>query len=133
LVALTIVLVLLWPRSSPAPTAPITLEPLPAEPSVPTTTATTEVYVHAAGAVVRPGVYRLPSTARVADVIEAAGGLSPDADADRLNLAATLQDGARVYVPRVGESEPPPIAPGGGGAAGSPPAASSGSTGDGLV
>lgn len=77
------------------------------------TAATTEVVVHAAGAVTRPGLYRFPAEARVADVIDAAGGLAADADGDRLNLAAPLADGLRVYVPRVGEAVVPPVVTGG--------------------
>ena len=53
-----------------------------------------------------PGVYRVPADARVIDVIDAAGGLAPGADADRLALAAKVSDGERVYVPRVGEALP---------------------------
>lgn len=67
--------------------------------------------VHAAGAVNRPGVYALADGARVADVVTAAGGLAADADMDRLNLAARVVDGERVYVPRKGEEAPPtPVA-----------------------
>jgi competence protein ComEA len=62
--------------------------------------------VQAAGAVLSPGVYRVPADARVIDVIDAAGGLAPGADADRLALAAKVSDGERVYVPRVGEAVP---------------------------
>jgi competence protein ComEA len=72
-------------------------------------TSTATVYAHAAGAVVRPGVYRLDGGARVADLIAAAGGMAADADADRLNLAAVLTDGVRVYVPRYGELELPVV------------------------
>jgi competence protein ComEA len=62
--------------------------------------------VQAAGAVLSPGVYRVPADARVIDVIDAAGGLAPGADADRLALAAKVSDGVRIYVPRVGEALP---------------------------
>lgn len=68
------------------------------------------IVVQAAGAVVQPGVYRLPPDARVDDLIRAAGGLVADADADRVNLAARLTDGVRVYVPRIGEVVPPDLA-----------------------
>ncbi|MDZ7731754.1 MAG: ComEA family DNA-binding protein [Acidimicrobiia bacterium] len=37
------------------------------------------------------------------------GGLAPGADADRVNLAAELVDGGRVWVPRVGEEHPPAV------------------------
>jgi competence protein ComEA len=73
---------------------------------------TTELVVHAAGAVVVPGVHRLPGGSRVQDVLAAAGGPTPDADLDRVNLAAPVVDGERVWIPRMGE-EAPPLAPGG--------------------
>ncbi len=82
------------------------------------TTEPPEVVVHAAGAVRTPGVYPLPGGARVDDLVDAAGGLAPDADAARLNLAAPLADGARVYVPRVGEAELPEVVDADGGTAG---------------
>ena len=81
----------------------------PAAPAV-TTTSVPEVVVHVAGAVTRPGLYRLPSGSRVADGIDAAGGPRPRADLDRLNLAARLVDGQRVAVSRRGEP-PLPAAP----------------------
>jgi competence protein ComEA len=75
--------------------------------------------VHAAGAVHAPGLYRLPSGARVDDLVSAAGGLVADADGDRINLAAPLADGERVYVPRVGETVPSAEGPDGGSTASS--------------
>lgn len=73
-----------------------------------TTAVAEEVVIDVAGAVVRPGVHHLPAGTRVIDAIDAAGGLGPSADTARLNLAARLQDGQRVYVPVVGE-DPPPV------------------------
>jgi competence protein ComEA len=67
------------------------------------------VVVHVAGAVARPGVVELTAGSRVIDAVEAAGGGLPDADLDRLNLAAKVVDGERVLVQRVGE--PPESAP----------------------
>jgi competence protein ComEA len=64
------------------------------------------VVIHVAGAVGRPGLVTLPTSARVADAITAAGGPASDADLDVLNLAAPVADGSRVYVPRRGEAVP---------------------------
>jgi len=66
-----------------------------------------EVVVHVAGAVVSPGVYRLSDGARTIDAISAAGGARGDADVARVNLAARLSDGLRVYVPMIGETAAP--------------------------
>ena len=70
------------------------------------------VTVHAAGQVAAPGVYSVPAGARVADLVIAAGGLLPEADVDRLNLAARVVDGTRVYIPRKGEAPPAEAAAG---------------------
>lgn len=78
------------------------------------------VVVHVAGAVVRPGLVTLPGGGRVADAVQAAGGLRPDADPDRLNLAAPVRDGERVAVPVVGQPLPAAaVGPGDGVAGGS--------------
>ena len=66
-----------------------------------------EVVVHVAGAVVSPGVSRLSDGARTVDAISAAGGARGDADVARVNLAARLSDGLRVYVPMIGETAAP--------------------------
>lgn len=85
-------------------------------PAATTTTTEVVVVVHIAGAVHRPGLYRLPAGARVADGVDAAGGPRPRADLDRLNLAARLVDGQRVAVALRGQ--PPPPGPPGDGSAG---------------
>jgi len=76
------------------------------------------VTVHVAGAVAKPGVYDLAGGARVIDAVEAAGGGAPDADLNRLNLAAKVADGQRVLVQRVGEAAPAGSAPAGGSGSG---------------
>lgn len=96
-----------WWLSRQAPAPIETALPLVEPASVTTTTqAPGPVVVHVAGAVLRPGVQRLPAGSRVIDAVDAAGGLSPDADASRVNLAAELVDGSQVYVPAVGEVVP---------------------------
>lgn len=78
--------------------------PRPRSNPVATTARRDAVVVHVAGAVTRPGVAELPAGSRVIDAVEAAGGALPDADLDRLNLAAKVADGQRVLVPRLGEA-----------------------------
>ena len=70
------------------------------------TTASEPLVVHVAGAVAEPGIHELAPGSRVADAIAVAGGLTSDADSARINLAAPLVDGQRVYVLVVGEQEP---------------------------
>ena len=64
--------------------------------------------VEVAGAVAKPGVFSLPQGSRVADAIASAGGYSPDVDPRqveaKLNLAAKVQDGQVVRVPRQSDS-----------------------------
>jgi competence protein ComEA len=81
-------------------------------PSTVTKTETAELVVHVAGAVAHPGVYRLRAGARAIDAVDAAGGPTIDADTGRINLAAPLRDGERVYVPRIGEAAPSAIGAG---------------------
>jgi competence protein ComEA len=68
-------------------------------PSLPST-----VIVYISGAVGVPDVYELPSDARIKDLVLAAGGLTADADPERINLAERLKDSEHVHVPRQGES-----------------------------
>ncbi len=99
--------------------------PPPVAVTAPATSTTTApvVVVHIAGAVARPGLYRLPAGSRVADGLEAAGGPRPRAELDRLNLAARLVDGQRVAVARRGEPAPAgPVEAGAGLAGGTEPA-----------
>ena len=55
--------------------------------------------VHVAGAVRRPGVYRVGGDSRVIQAVRMAGGPTRDADLSRLNLAAPLSDGQQVMIP----------------------------------
>jgi competence protein ComEA len=71
------------------------------------------VTVHVAGAVRRPGVYRLPSRSRVVDAVRRAGGARHRADLSVLNLAAKLEDGRQVVVPLRAPAGAPVAAAGG--------------------
>jgi competence protein ComEA len=80
------------PRAAP-PTGPaLQVEEEPAR----------EVVVHVAGAVARPGLYRMPDGSRVDDAIGLAGGPQPKAALDLVNLAAPVVDGQQVIVPLKG-------------------------------
>ena len=87
------------------------------------------VFVHVAGAVSSPGVVELPSGSRVVDAVRAAGGLRPDADPDRVNLAAELVDGQRIVIPALGQEVPAEVVPTGSSPAGGGPSSSGGGTG----
>lgn len=58
-----------------------------------------QLVVDVAGAVLRPGLYRLPPGSRIADAVAKAGGTTAKAAVDGVNLAAPLADGEQVVVP----------------------------------
>ena len=64
------------------------------------------VIIHVAGAIAVPGIVQLPAGSRVHEAVAAAGGGTPAADLNRLNLAAVLTDGQKLYVPQAGEEIP---------------------------
>jgi competence protein ComEA len=75
------------------------VQPPPAT-STPAPTATpAPIKIEVAGAVQQPGIYELPTSARVADAIAAAGGLAANADEEALSLARALQDGEKLVAP----------------------------------
>ncbi|MFC1944697.1 SLBB domain-containing protein [Chloroflexota bacterium] len=62
-----------------------------------------EITVQVGGAAMNPGLYVLTTGDRVADAIEAAGGLTTDAAAESFDPAAPLSDGHRITVYRLGD------------------------------
>lgn len=67
------------------------------------TTISTVIYVDVKGEVHHPGVYQMKAENRVKDLIEAAGGFTPLADDQKLNLAQLLEDQMVIVVPKKGE------------------------------
>uniref|UniRef100_UPI0028121D6A ComEA family DNA-binding protein n=1 Tax=Cellulomonas sp. TaxID=40001 RepID=UPI0028121D6A len=102
------------PRGAPVEVPRPTASAAPADtaaPAVPTQAPAGRVVLHVVGAVGAPGLVTLPTDARVADAVTAAGGAAADADLGALNLARTVVDGEQIQVPRAGEAAPAP-APG---------------------
>jgi len=66
-----------------------------------------EIIIDVEGAVMKPGVYKIPNDKRIVDALAEAGGLSEEADREwvekNINLAGKLTDGMKIYIPRVGE------------------------------
>ena len=69
-----------------------------------------KIVVHVVGAVRRPGLYALRDGARIADAVRRAGGTTRKADLEAVNLAAPVEDGLQVVVPR----RAPPVGAGAG-------------------
>jgi competence protein ComEA len=80
---------------------PVALEPPPTAASL---------RVHVTGAVLRPGVYALSPGSIVQDALEAAGGAQPGAVVEAINLAAPLQSGEQIFVPRAATQSPTLVA-----------------------
>ena len=61
------------------------------------------IFVDIKGAVKNPGVYQMKSGDRVKDALDAAGGLTEEADSQKVNLAQRVEDQMVIVVPKVGE------------------------------
>lgn len=91
-IALTVIITLWVSRDSAQPGVEIHI-PTPAP-----------VTFQISGEVMRPGVYSLDGDPRIDDAIDAAGGLTSDADDGRINLALHVRDGAKVVIPVIGST-----------------------------
>jgi competence protein ComEA len=97
-VAAVAVLLLLLIRHLGGGTPTPVVTPLPA-PAHAKPAAAKLLVIDVAGAVRRPGLYRLRSGSRIDDAIAAAGGATAKAQVDTVNLAAPVADGEQVVVP----------------------------------
>lgn len=62
-----------------------------------------KIIVHITGEVKNPGVVSIEENARLIDAIEAAGGVTENANIDKINLAYILSDGQKIYVPSIND------------------------------
>jgi len=69
-------------------------------------TAVPVIYVDVGGAVEKPGVYEVTKDTRLFEVIDMAGGLTEDADADHVNRASFIEDGQKIIIPEKGSELP---------------------------
>src|SRR5438067_3508661 len=92
--------------------AAVPAQPLPPPQLTTAPAAPADVVIDVAGAVRRPGLYRLAQGSRVADAVRRAGGATRRADLSLVNLAQLVSDGEQVIVPRRGA--PAAAAAGGG-------------------
>lgn len=63
-----------------------------------------EIYVHIDGEVKNPGVYKIKIGDRVNDAIQAAGGLTENAEKGKINLATKLKDEMKIHIYKIGET-----------------------------
>lgn len=62
-----------------------------------------KIKVYITGEVNNPGVKELDEGARIEDVINVAGGLTKNANIEKVNLAYTIEDGQKIYIPNFNE------------------------------
>ena len=74
-----------------------------AEKTEESTTLEAVIFVDIKGEVKKPGVYQMKVGDRVKDALDAAGGLTDEADSQKVNLAKRLEDQMVIVVPKVGE------------------------------
>ncbi len=58
-----------------------------------------KIIIHITGAIKKEGIYELKENSRIADAIEAAEGLTENANIQDINLAYVLEDGEKIHIP----------------------------------
>ena len=64
-----------------------------------------DIKIYIKGEIASPGLYKIGADDRLAQLIDLAGGVTENADVDRINLAAPLTDGTTVVIPKTGSKE----------------------------
>lgn len=66
---------------------------------------TTQIIIHITGEINSPGIVYLDSTSRIIDAIDKAGGVTSEANLDKVNLAYELKDGQKIYIPSIYDND----------------------------
>lgn len=61
------------------------------------------IIIHITGEIKTPGIIKIKENSRLADAIEAAGGLTENADINKINLAYIISDGQKIYIPNIND------------------------------
>lgn len=64
-----------------------------------------KITVYVSGAVANPGLHEIAPGSRAVEAIAAAGGMTEEANKDKVNLAKICKDGMQVNVPRLSAKE----------------------------
>ncbi len=64
-----------------------------------------KIIVHITGAIENEGIIEIEKDARIADVIDEAGGITENADLSKVNLAYLVKDGQKIYIPNINDEE----------------------------
>lgn len=64
-----------------------------------------KIVVHITGEVEKEGIIEIKEGGRISDAIDAAGGLTKEADLERVNLAYELEDGQKIYIPNKNDKD----------------------------
>lgn len=70
-----------------------------------TTETIKTIKIHISGEVNYKGILELKEGSRIDDAIKQAGGITENADIDKINLAYELSDGQKLYIPNINEQE----------------------------
>lgn len=103
LVIITIIIIYLLTKITPGQANYEELEISTTETIEQTTQTPQTIKVHIAGSVLNEGIVELEEGARIADAITAAGGTTPDANMQNVNLAYKVQDGQKIYIPNAND------------------------------
>lgn len=60
-----------------------------------------KIKIHITGEVKNSGIYELDEGSRIFDIIEKAGGITPEADLSKVNLAYQISDGQKIIIPSI--------------------------------